>query len=310
MPQRFNARGNITPKTKEIVNGVEERIRAQFPKLTKKQRKISKFIIENMEEAAFLSCSRLAQKAEVSEASVIRFCVALDYEGYGGLQKDLQAWIKSKITPLIKIKKSISMGQRDSTYLKVIEADEANFEALRENIPERQLNQAVQLMIKARKVYVIGMRSSYAPAFLLNHYLNQVGVPAELLDPQGGRLLDRVIHISPKDMIVGISFPRYFKQTVEVLQYAKSRHYPAIVITDNLLSPAAQYGDVVITAKYHTPIPFLSYVSVISLINCLIFGIVMKKKSQSVALLVQVDKMLEKWDSFIPVEHMVAPRQA
>ena len=284
------------------MNRVEDRIKANYPNLTKKQRGISQFIIENPEETAFLSLSKLAQRAKVSEASVTRFCLALEYEGYWDLQKDLQDWIRSRITPLIKIKKSLSKAQRKNTYTKVIDADAANLEALREKLPESQLDQAVQSIIEAKRVYVIGMRSSFAPAFLLNHYLNQVGIHSELLDPQAGRLLDRAIHISQHDVLVGISFPRYFKQTVEVLSYARSKRCKTIVITDSVLSPAGQNGDVVITAKYHTPIPFLSYISIVSLINCLIFGVIMKRKSQSVALLADVEKMLEIWDSCIAVE--------
>lgn len=278
------------------MNSIEQKIQTQYSTLTKKQREISKFIIENLEETAFLSLSKLAQKAKVSEASVTRFCFALGYERYGDFQKDLQGWIKSRITPLIKIRKSISNDQRKNIYTKVIHTDLANLEALQEKFPQKQIEQAVQSIIEAEKVYVIGMRSSFAPAFLLNHYLNHIGISSELLDPQAGRLLDRVIHISRNDVIIGISFPRYFKQTVEVLNYAKSKHCQTIVITDSVLSPAAQRGDVVLTAKYHTPIPFLSYVSIVSLINCLIFGIIMKRKNKSVALVSEIEKMLEIWD--------------
>lgn len=281
------------------MNRVEEKIRDLYPSLTRKQQGISQYIIENPEETAFLSLSRLARKSRVSEASVNRFSLALGYDGYSEMQKDLQSWIKSRITPLVKIKKSISNDPSANIYLKVIDTDGENLDFLREKIPQSQLNQAVRYISGARRVYVIGMRSSYAPAFLLNHYLNHVGIVSELLDPHAGRLLDRIMRLSRKDALVGISFPRYFKQTVEVLGFARDRQCKTIVITDNVLSPAAQNGDVVITARYHTPIPFLSYVSVISLINCLIFGIVMGRKSQSVAAVAGTEKLLEKWNSIL-----------
>jgi DNA-binding MurR/RpiR family transcriptional regulator len=146
------------------------------------------------------------------------------------------------------------------------------------------------------------MRSSYAPAFLLNHYLNHIGIPSELLDYQAGRLIDRVIHIGPQNVVIGISFPRYFRETVEVLHYAKSKRAKTIVITDTLFSPGAHEGEVVITAKYHTPIPFLSYVSTLSLINCLVFGIIMKRKNQSVALVAEIEQMLEEWKSCLAMD--------
>jgi DNA-binding MurR/RpiR family transcriptional regulator len=284
------------------MDSLEERIKVRYPKLTNKQRKISRFVIENLEETAFLSLRKVAQQAKVSEASVTRFCLALGYDGYGEIQKDLQAWIKSRITPLIKIRKSIYKEKKENHYSKVVEADLTNLEALREKIPATQLDQAVQFIIEAEKVYVIGMRSSYAPAYLLAHYLNHIGICSELLDPQGGRLLDRAIGIRPRDVVVGISFPRYFKQTVEVLRYARSERCRTIVITDSVLSPAGQNGDTVITAKYNTPIPFLSYVSVLSLINCLVSGVVMKQKNKSVAVVADIERMLEAWDCCIAIE--------
>ena len=284
------------------MDSVEERIKARYTQLTNKQRRISRFIIENLEETAFLSLSKLAQQAKVSEASVTRFCLALGYDGYGEIQRDLQAWIKSRITPLIKIRKSIPKEQKENRYTKVVDADLTNLEALREKIPQTHLDRAVQFIIEAEKVYVVGMRSSYAPAYLLAHYLNHIGICSELLDPQGGRLLDRAIGITPRDVVVGISFPRYFKQTVEVLHYARSKRCPTIVITDSVLSPAAQNGDEVITAKYNTPIPFLSYVSILSLIHCLVFGVVMRQKNQSVAKVTDIERMIEAWDCCIAIE--------
>jgi len=281
------------------MNWVEERIKNNYSRLTKKQRSISKFIIENMEEMAFYPLSKLSQKTKVSEASVTRFCFALGYEGYADFQKDIQAWIKSRITPLIKIKKSIAQVQDKNIYLKVINADIANLESLREKFPKSQLQHAVDFITNAEKVYIIGMRTSYAIAVLLDHYLNHIGILSDLLNSEGGRLLDKVIHIGKKDVLVGICFPRYFKQTVEVLRYARSKSCKTIVMTDSVLSPAAQEADVVITAKYQTPIPFHSYVSVGSLINCLIYGIIMKRKKQSVDFLADIENMLKSWKVII-----------
>ena len=284
------------------MNNIEEKIKSQYFSLTKTQKRISRFIIQNLEETAFLSLSKLAQQARISEASINRFCMALGYDRYVDLQKDLQAWIKARITPLIKISKSIRTEPKKNIYSDIIDADFKNLENLLEKFPESQLEQAVKFIIKAQRVYVIGMRSSYAPAFLLSHYLNHIGISSELLDYQAGRLLDRVIHIGPQNVVIGISFPRYFRETVEVLDYAKSKGAKTIVITDTLLSPGAHKGDVVITAKYHTPIPFLSYVSTLSLINCLVFGVIMKRKNQSVALVAGIEQMLEEWKSCLAMD--------
>jgi DNA-binding MurR/RpiR family transcriptional regulator len=282
---------------------LEERIKAQYSALTKKQKEISRFIIENMEEAAFLSLSKLAHLARVSEASVTRFCLVLGYNGYGELQDDLQSWIKSRITPLIKISKSIPGEEEENAYTKVIDSDLANLESLRNRVPEAQLDQAVKDIVDAEKVYVIGLRSSFAPAYLLAHYLNHIGVSSELLDMQGGRLLDKAIHIGPGNVVVAISFPRYFKDTVEILQYARSRKCRTIVITDSVLSPAAQCGDTVITAKYNTPIPFLSYASVLTLINCLVFGVATRRRQRTVTTVAEMERMMEQWGSCIALDH-------
>lgn len=284
------------------MNSIEEKIKSQFSSLTKTQKGISRFILQNLEETAFLSLSKLAQQAKVSEASINRFCMALGYDRYVDIQKDLQSWIKARITPLTKISRSIHEIPKKSIYTAVLEADFENLGNLLEKFSESQLEQATKIISKAHKVYVIGMRSSYAPAFLLNHYLNHIGIPSELLDYQAGRLLDRVIHIRAQNVVIGISFPRYFKETVEVLNYAKSKGAKTVVITDSPLSPGAEKGDVVLTAKYHSPIPFLSYVSTISLINCLIFGLVMKRKDSSVALVAEIEQMLEEWKSCLAMD--------
>ena len=111
---------------------------------------------------------------------------------------------------------------------------------------------------------------------------------------RGGRLLDKLIHLKKKDVVVGICLPRYFKQTIDVLGYAKSKKCKTIVITDSVLSPAAQKSDVVISIKYQTPIPLHSYVGVLSLINCLMYGIIMHNKKNSVQFVAEIEDLLRK----------------
>jgi len=274
---------------------IDEIIRSHFPVLTKKQKRIAEFITANLEETAFLSLSRLAQKIKVSEASISRFCFKLGFDSYKDLQNNLRELIKLKISPLIKAKKSFSNGKKNN-FENVIKADIDNLENLMQNISWGKIDDAVKLILDANKVYVIGLRSSFAPAYLLYHYLNHIGIRSELLDPHAGRLIDQIIYVDKNDVIIGISFPRYFKETIEVLKYVRTQKCRTIIITDNILSASAINGEVILTAKWHTPIPFVSYVSILSLIHCLIFGIITRRKRGAITTIEKIENMMKIWN--------------
>ena len=137
------------------MNIVESRIRAHYSNLTKKQRLISKFIIENMEDTAFMPISLLSKESKVSEASVTRFCIALGYDGYSAFQNDIKKWVKSQITPLSKIRDSIAKGQANG-YFKIIQSDIDNLESLREEFPQKTYTQPLNILHLLKRFILSG----------------------------------------------------------------------------------------------------------------------------------------------------------
>lgn len=241
---------------------------------SKGQRRISKYILENYDKAAFMTAGKLGTTVGVSESTVVRFAAELGYDGYPGMRKALQEMIRNRLTSVQRIEVAKELINGSNVLKAVLTADMEKLQKTVEEINNRSFDDAVDAILSANNVYIVGMRSSAALSSFMGYYLNLLRENVHLLhDTAVSEVYEQFIRIKSGDVFIAMSYPRYSSRTVKALRFAKEAGATTISLTDGETSPLVQYSDITLYAKSDM-VSFLdSLVAPLSLINALIVSI-------------------------------------
>ncbi len=238
------------------------------------QKKALKYILEHYQEAIFLTASKLSRKAGVSEATVVRLAQVLGFYGYPGMQEALRENLQDRLSTVTRMEKTVKHMESDKDVLvKIMQEDIHNLSQTMQDISVETFYQAVSEIQKARRIFVAGLRGAHAPAVILAHYLLFLKKDARLLVPGIGDVWNTIYGVGPEDLVIGISFPRYTRLTVEILEYASEQGARVGAITDSLLSPLAEPANWVLPVHSQLDSFFESFTAAISLVNALVTAI-------------------------------------
>ena len=256
---------------------VLEYLEREFDTFSKGQKVIATYMLNNYDKAAFMTAGALGKQVGVSESTVVRFACALGFEGYPKLQKHLQEIIKNKLTTVqrLNLMEGLSSEKIVDTVLKM---DINNLKATRAHLDVALLERVVDYISEARKIYVIGFRSSAPLAQFLVYYLSYIFDNPHLITLGTSDIYAQLVNVSQEDVVIGLGFPRYSNQTVEGMKFAKSRHAKTVVMTDNSMSPLYELGDICILTKSDMNSFVDSLVAPLSIINALIIMLGLAKK--------------------------------
>ncbi|MGI6199579.1 MAG: MurR/RpiR family transcriptional regulator [Christensenellales bacterium] len=255
------------------------RMNAAYKGMSKGQKLIAEYIINNYDKAAFMTASRLGEKVGVSESTVVRFANELNYDGYPRLQKALQELIRNKLTSVQRIEMSQEMDQ-SAVLRTVLKADTANLRHTMEEMDETIFQQVVEALLSARKIYVLGLRSSAPLSQFLSYYLDFVMDNVVMVTSGLSDMFEQLIRIGPEDVLIGISFPRYSNRTIEAMHFARGKGAQTVAITDSRLSPLVGLSDNALIARSDMASFVDSLVAPMSLINALIVAISLRRSDQ------------------------------
>ena len=250
-------------------------------KLSKGHKKLVQYISTNYDKAAFMTASKLGEIVGVSESTVVRFATEMGFKGYPELQKELQQMIKSKLTAVQRMEVSSNLIGDDSAIKKVLNGDIELIRNTLETVSEIEFKNAVETINNARKIYILGVRSSAALASFLHFYLNLVFENVVLIDTSSGsEMFEQMFRINEDDVCVAISFPRYSKQTINALRFISDRGTKIISITDSAVSPIAEFSNTLLVAKSDIVSVVDSLVAPLSLINALIVALTFSRREE------------------------------
>ncbi|WP_419893211.1 MurR/RpiR family transcriptional regulator [Oceanobacillus kimchii] len=280
------------------MTNVYQQIAGKIDEMSKSQVKIATYILENQSTVPFLTVSKLAKKAGVSDATVVRFATLLGYSGYPEMHKLLQNSVKEQLTTSERLKISQEVyNQEPMGVYEVFQDDMANIHTTMETLDEQAFHQAVESLVSARKIYIIANRSAAALGVFLQYYLEMILENVELL--QSLEISSEKLHqLNKKDVVIGISFSRYTKSTVQMFSFAKKKDAKTIAITDNLLSPLVPYADIPLTASSQMPSLIDSFVAPLSLINALIMFVGKEKQEDIHSHLSVLEDIWQHFDIF------------
>lgn len=273
-------------------------IQRKFPKMSKGQKRIAQYIIDHYDKAAFMTASKLGAQTNVSESTVVRFANSLGFEGYPQLQRSLQDIIKTKLTTVQRVDMDKEYSSDMEVVEKIMKSDMDNVRQTIESINYQGLEKTVDAIIKADKIYIIGLRSSKSLADFLGFYLSLILGNVSMVGFGISDIYEQMLRISDKDLLISISFPRYSSRTIEVTQYAKEQGAQVIAITDSAISPIASIADHYISAKSSMASFVDSLVAPLSLINALIVAIGMREKRDIKEYFNKLENIWEKYNIY------------
>ena len=255
---------------KSILHTIENNMSS----FSKGQKRIAGYILENYDKAAFMTASKLGKLVGVSESTVVRFASELGYDGYPSMQRALQEMIRSRLTSTQRIQAAGDLFDRQDRRGAVLQSD---IDKLREIVGEAdraEFDNVVERIMRARHIYILGVRSSSFVAGYLNFYMHLLCENVTLVQSNAaGEIFEQLFRIGPEDVMIAISFPRYSKVTMNTVKFAQDRGASIIAITDNELSPVYQMSDAALLAPCEM-ISFVdSMVAPLSLINALLVAL-------------------------------------
>ncbi len=277
-------------------NDIESRIRANQSAFSKGQKKIAAAILENYDKAAYMTAARLGEMVSVSESTVVRFATLLGYEGYPQLQHAVQELVRAKLTSNQRIQVSnLRLGDGD-VLDSVLSADVSKIKYTLESINRESFARAVDALCEARRVYVLGVRSSASLASFLSFNLGLVFDNVRFIQPtSSGEVFEQMLDIGEGDVVFAISFPRYSTKLINAVKYAHAQGASVISLTDSAMSPIAAPADAVLTAQSDMASYVDSLVAPLSIINAVLVAITKKKQDQITA---RFDKLEKIWDEY------------
>lgn len=271
-------------------------IKEKYPKLSKGHKAIASYIIDHYDKAAFLTASKLGEEAGVSESTVVRFPLELGFDGYPSFQKELNGLIKSKLTSVQRLEVSSSRIDKDHVVKSVLQADLNKIKLTLEEIDEGNINCIVDEILKAKHIYILGVRSSASLASFMGFYFNLIFENVRLVHTtSASEMFEQIVNVGQGDVVIGISFPRYSRRTTKAMNLVRSQGATVIAITDSSNSPLAKCAHYSIYARSDMNSFVDSLVAPLSIINAIIVSIGLKRKDQIQTTLSKLERI---WDEY------------
>ena len=277
---------------KDILHVIE----SSSAKMSKAQKKIAEYILNNLDKAAFMTAVRLAKFTDVSESTVVRFAMELGYEGYPDMRKALLDSMRGKLTSVQRIKVAKDRLGSSDILTQVLSSDIEQIRRTMEETDSEDFAKAVDAIVDAKNIYILGLRSSSFLARFMGFYFDLLFSNSRVIsESPDSEVFEQIVRLSQGDLLIAISFPRYSRRTIKTMQYARSIGVGTIAITDGLSSPLNEFADISLCARSDM-ISFLdTLVAPLSLVNALVVAVSEKAPGD----LYENFERLEKiWDEY------------
>ena len=278
--------------TENNINDLVARIESRYDKMSKGQKRLADYVREDYDKAVFLTAAKLGETVGVSESTVVRFATQLGYSGYPGFQKALEELVRNKLNSIQRMDVTYGRISQSEILENVLQSDIEKIKLTMNAIDHNAFNLAIDMLQDARHIYVVGIRSCAPLAAFMGYYLNLVCDNVITVNSNSAsEIFEQLIRINEKDVIIGISFPRYSMRTLKALEFASNRKARVITLTDSMHSPMNLYSSCSLIARSDMASIVDSLVAPLSVINALIVALCMKKRTEVVSILEALEKI-------------------
>ena len=271
-------------------------IEARLPTFSKGQKLISNYVLENYDKAAYMTASKLGKIVHVSESTVVRFAIELGYAGYPEFQHALQEIVRTRLTSFQRMEVTNNLIGDGDILSKVLLGDAEKIKHTLDGIDRQAFEAAVDRIVVARNIYILGVRSSSSLAGFLAHGLRMIFDNVKFVQTtSGSEMFEEILSIREEDVMIAISFPRYSKRIIRAVNFANHAGADVIAITDSPASPIAPQASQLLIAKSDMASFVDSLVAPLSIINAIIVAVSRKKQED---LRVRLRQLEEIWDEY------------
>lgn len=284
-------------------NDILQQLQEKTPEFSKGQKKIAQYILESYDKAAFMTANRLGKHVGVSESTVVRFAVDLGYDGYPSMQKAMQEMVLNRLTSVQRIEVANDRMKDQDVISMVIHSDIDKLRQTEDILSRQQFSEAVNAILKAKRIYILGVRSVAPLASFLGYYLNYMFNNVHVVSGlSASEMFEKIVSVGPEDAVIAFSFPRYSASTTQGAQYCCSAGATVIGITDSKMSPLGQNCTQVLVCKSDMVSLVDSLVAPLSVINALIVALAGRREKE----LSRTFENLERiWDEYGVYEKQV-----
>ncbi|MDD6742388.1 MAG: MurR/RpiR family transcriptional regulator [Roseburia porci] len=277
-------------------NDLLNRINHSYSAMSKGQKLLATYITDNYDKAVFLTAAKMGEIVGVSESTVVRFATHLGYKGYPEFQKALEELVRNKLNSIQRMEVTYGRISQSKILETVLQSDADKIKSTLEKIDQNAFEMAVNTILDAKNIYIVGIRSCAPLASFLAFYFNLMFDNVRLLHTSSSsELFEQMVRIGKDDAIIGISFPRYSMRTLKALEFANNRNAKVITITDSVHSPMNLYSSCNLIADSDMASIVDSLVAPLSVINALIVALCMKKQKEVAGTLTMLEDI---WDEY------------
>ncbi len=279
------------------------RIQNNLGEFSKGQRLIAHYIAEHYDKAAFMTANKLGTTVGVSESTVVRFATELGYDGYPHLQKTLQEMIRNRLTSVQRMEVTNDRLGNRNVLQTVLSTDMEKIRMTLEEINQDAFDHTIEALTGARRIYILGVRSSSALANFMSFYMSLIFDNVHLVQSNtSSEIFEQILRIGEGDVLFGVSFPRYSKRTLSAMKYSHDQGATVIALTDSHLSPLTQYADQVLIAKSDMASFVDSLVAPLSVINALIVALGLERQTEIEDAFCKLETIWEEYEVYEKLE--------
>lgn len=281
------------------MNDILSILQSRMPEFSKGQRNLARYILESYDKAAFMTAARLGKTVGVSESTVVRFAAELGYDGYPAMQKAMQEMVVNRLTSVQRIEVANDRIGDQDVVSTVLQADIDRLRKSQDMVDREEFRAAVDALLKAKRIYILGVRSAAPLANFLGYYLNYMFRNVHIVTASGSsEMFERIVGVEAQDAVIAYSFPRYSTTTAKGAQYCRSTGATVIGLTDSRLSPLGQNCDYVLLSKSDMVSLVDSLVAPLSLTNALIVALAAKRETELAATFNALEHIWEEYNVY------------
>ena len=272
------------------------RLKTQYGTLSKGQKRLADYIMEHYDKAVFMTAARLGEEVGVSESTTVRFAAQLGYGGYPEFHRALEELVINRLNSIQRMEVAYGRMPEEKILDTVLQSDIDKIKLTLEQIDREAFRTAVEDILQAETIYVVGIRSCAPLASFLGFYLNQIFGNVKLVTTNSAsEVFEQMIRTSKKHVIIDISFPRYSMRTLNAMEFANNRNARVITLTDSVHSPMNLYSSCNLVARSDMASIVDSLTAPLSVINALIVALCMKRQEEVMETLTTMEKI---WDEY------------
>ncbi|MBE6594173.1 MAG: MurR/RpiR family transcriptional regulator [Ruminococcaceae bacterium] len=271
----------------------------RMPEFSKGQRLIAQYIVDHYDRAAYMTAAKLGAVVKVSESTVVRFADELGFSGYPEMQRALQEMARTQLTAAQRVEVADSLLDKDNILDKVLLGDADKIRQTLDGIDRPAFYDAVERIVSAKNIYILGIRSSAALADFLTFNLRMIFDNVRAVEGTSGtEIFEQILNVGPEDVLIAISFPRYSKRTVRAVEFAHRAGAGVVSISDSAASPLAPFSDQLLTARSDMASFVDSLVAPLSIINAMVAAVSMRRHSEVAERLRRLESIWDEYDVY------------